>query len=62
MKLLLALDGSPNSQFALQQACARPWPIDTVIGVLSVVDPKSFEVSPAELPARVKAETEIAHQ
>ncbi len=62
MKLLLALDGSPNSQFALQQACARPWPIDTVIGVLSVVDPKSFDVSPAELPARIKAETEIAHQ
>jgi nucleotide-binding universal stress UspA family protein len=36
MKVLLAIDGSPHSQAALEEVASRPWPVDTEICVLTV--------------------------
>jgi nucleotide-binding universal stress UspA family protein len=42
MKILIAIDGSDFSQAALQSVIARPWPPDTAIKVLHVVEPPSL--------------------
>jgi len=42
MKILIAIDGSDFSQAALQSVIARPWPPDTEVKVLHVVEPPSL--------------------
>lgn len=42
MKILIAIDGSDFSQAALQSVAARPWPADTQVKVLHVVEPPSL--------------------
>jgi nucleotide-binding universal stress UspA family protein len=42
MKILIAIDGSDFSQAALQSVIARPWPPDTDVKVLNVVEPPSL--------------------
>jgi len=42
MKILIAIDGSDFSQAALQSVIARPWPPDTEVKVLNVVEPPSL--------------------
>ena len=42
MKILIAIDGSDFSQAALQSVIARPWPPDTQVKVLNVVEPPSL--------------------
>jgi nucleotide-binding universal stress UspA family protein len=42
MKILIAIDGSDFSQAALQSVIARPWPADTQVKVLHVVEPPSL--------------------
>ena len=42
MKILIAIDGSDFSQAALKSVIARPWPPDTAIKVLHVVEPPSL--------------------
>jgi nucleotide-binding universal stress UspA family protein len=42
MKILLALDGSDFSRAALQSVIARPWPPDSEVKVLNVVEPPSL--------------------
>ena len=42
MKILLAIDGSDFSQAALQSVIARPWPADSEVKVLHVVEPPSL--------------------
>jgi nucleotide-binding universal stress UspA family protein len=42
MKILIAIDGSDYSQVALQSVIARPWPPDTEVKVLHVVEPPSL--------------------
>ncbi|HEX8069617.1 MAG TPA: universal stress protein [Pyrinomonadaceae bacterium] len=39
MKILLALDGSGCSEAALAEVAERPWPADTQVRVVSVVEP-----------------------
>ena len=39
MKILLAVDSSPESDLAVKVVAARPWPPDTTVEVLSVVEP-----------------------
>lgn len=41
MKILLAVDSSKGSQFALDEALARPWPVNTEFLLLSVLE-RSF--------------------
>jgi hypothetical protein len=42
MKILIAIDSSDFSQAALQSVIARPWPSDTGMKVLHVVEPPSL--------------------
>jgi nucleotide-binding universal stress UspA family protein len=42
MKILIAIDGSDFSQAALESVIARPWPPDTEVKVLNVVEPPSL--------------------
>jgi nucleotide-binding universal stress UspA family protein len=39
MKILLAVDGSPHSQDAIDETARRPWPAGLTIRVLSVIQP-----------------------
>ncbi|HLJ15601.1 MAG TPA: universal stress protein [Bryobacteraceae bacterium] len=42
MKILIAIDGSDFSQAALQNVIARPWPANTSVKVLHVVEPPAL--------------------
>lgn len=42
MKILLAMDGSDYSHAALQSVISRPWPADTTVKILNVVEPPSL--------------------
>jgi nucleotide-binding universal stress UspA family protein len=42
MKILIAIDGSDYSQGALKSVITRPWPPDTAVKVLHVVEPPSL--------------------
>jgi nucleotide-binding universal stress UspA family protein len=42
MKILIAIDNSDFSQAALKSVMARPWPPDTAVKVLHVVEPPSL--------------------
>ena len=46
MKILLAVDSSPASEVAVQQIAARPWPANTAIEVLHVVEPPLLWTAP----------------
>jgi nucleotide-binding universal stress UspA family protein len=39
MKILLAIDGSPPSQGAVQEVAQRPWPSPSTVRILSVIQP-----------------------
>jgi nucleotide-binding universal stress UspA family protein len=39
MKILLAIDGSPCSDAAVSEVAQRPWPEDSQLRVISVVEP-----------------------
>jgi nucleotide-binding universal stress UspA family protein len=42
MKILLAVDGSAPSDEAVNEVARRPWPADSTVKVLSVVEPLSI--------------------
>jgi nucleotide-binding universal stress UspA family protein len=42
MKILIAIDGSDYSQAALKSVIARPWPSNTAVKLLHVVEPPSL--------------------
>ena len=39
MKILLAVDGSPHSERAIDAVARRPWPTNTTVKILTVVHP-----------------------
>ena len=39
MKILLAIDGSPCSELAVTEVARRPWPDDSQLKVVSVIEP-----------------------
>ena len=39
MKILLAIDGSPCSERAVEEVARRPWPRDSQVRIVSVVEP-----------------------
>ena len=39
MKILLAIDGSSFSDAAVEEVARRPWPADTEVKIISVVEP-----------------------
>ena len=42
MRILLAIDGSPSSDAAVDEVCRRPWPAGTEVRVLTVLFPEEF--------------------
>ena len=46
MKVVIAIDSSPASQYVLDKAAARPWPRGTTFCVLNVVDCQLFVYIP----------------
>lgn len=45
MKILLATDGSPCSEAAVEEVARRPWPADSQVRVISVVEPPASLVA-----------------
>ena len=39
MKILLAIDGSPPSEVAIEEVAQRPWPTPSTVRILSVIQP-----------------------
>jgi nucleotide-binding universal stress UspA family protein len=39
MRILLAIDGSPCSDLAVEEVVRRPWPADSEVHIVSVVEP-----------------------
>jgi nucleotide-binding universal stress UspA family protein len=42
MKILLATDGSPFSDAAVEEVANRPWPPNTELKIISVAEPPTF--------------------
>ena len=51
MKVLLAIDGLPHSQTAVEQVATRIWPAGTVVKILTVFHPGSPAVEPTHVVA-----------
>src|SRR6185503_6657806 len=47
MKILLAIDGSYFSEQAVEEIIKRPWPADSVIKIISVVEPMATMMAEA---------------
>ena len=63
MKILLAVDGSPFSDAAVEEIASRPWPEGTEVDVLSVSEPPTFPMSEAAtLPSSFYQEIERVAQ
>lgn len=62
MKILLAVDGSPDSQKAVSELVARPWPSKSTVRVLTAVPryqlPMVELVTTGETPIEVRADYE----
>lgn len=39
MRILLAIDGSPNSYAAVEEVCRRPWPPESEVRIITVLSP-----------------------
>lgn len=61
MKVLIAIDSSPCSQRVLDEASARPWPLDTDFFVLNVVDVQRFARFPAMIEDARGEATELVN-
>ena len=46
MKVLIAVDPSPSTQRVIEEAAARPWPLDTSFSIVHVVDLQRFIKQP----------------
>ena len=61
MKILLATDGSPCSDAAVDEIARRPWPADSQVRVISVVElPAPIAAEPYLLPDNFFVEVEKA--
>jgi nucleotide-binding universal stress UspA family protein len=56
MKILLAVDGSPHAQEAIDEVAQRPWPARSHVRVLSVVQPIVPPATDFSVAATVPAE------
>lgn len=52
MKILLAIDGSPCSELAVDEVARRPWPAGSTVKVLSVVGLIAFSSPEAATPTQ----------
>jgi nucleotide-binding universal stress UspA family protein len=51
MKILLAVDGSPCSETAIEEVARRPWPVDTQVRVVSIVETPAPLIAEPQLMA-----------
>ena len=42
MRILLAVDGSPGSEAAVEEVCRRPWPPESEVRVVTVLSPIDY--------------------
>ncbi len=61
MNVLIAIDSSPGSQRVLDEASARPWPLDTTFFVLNVVDFQRFARFPAMIEYARREATQLGN-
>ncbi len=62
MRILIAIDGSHYSQAALQQVLDRPWPAESEVKVISVVEPFHPEYAgwhPNYVPVAMQAQKDL---
>jgi nucleotide-binding universal stress UspA family protein len=63
MKILLAVDGSAFSEAAAKSVAGRPWPIDSEVKIVTVIEPSQpYAVEPWALPIRYWDDLEKAAQ
>ena len=67
MRILLAIDGSPHSQTAVDEVARRPWPSNSTIRVISVIRPYTppateFVLAGATLDDMRRQQTSTAEQ
>ena len=61
MRILLAIDGSPCSEAAIGEVAKRPWPNDSLVRVITVVEPPMPpSIEPWALPPDYFEELEAA--
>ena len=60
MKILLATDGSSCSQVAVDEVARRPWPEDSQVRIISVVEPHAPLTAELSLPAPQYTEADKA--
>src|SRR6185295_5444263 len=60
MKILVALDSSPSSEVVVKEVAARPWPNDSAITVISVLDLFAFPSGIGGVGPVTDAETRAA--
>jgi hypothetical protein len=51
MRVLVALDGSPSSDAALQLVGSLAWPSGTIVQLVGVVEPAVELITPLVVPA-----------
>jgi nucleotide-binding universal stress UspA family protein len=61
MKILLAIDSSPHSEAVVLEVERRPWPADTTVCVLTVVDLLALTSAMGYLEPFLKGEDQAAH-
>jgi nucleotide-binding universal stress UspA family protein len=72
MKVLLAVDGSPCSDAAIEEVCRRPWPADSFVKVINVFElplpptPEAWAIPPGyfeemDQAIRKHSQTIVAH-
>jgi nucleotide-binding universal stress UspA family protein len=63
MKIVLAVDGSRCSEAAIKEVARRPWPIDSQLRIISVIEPVASLTSEPWIPsAESLAEVEVAQR
>jgi nucleotide-binding universal stress UspA family protein len=60
MKILLATDGSSCSELAVDEVARRPWPEDSQIRIISVVEPHAQLTAEPYIPIPQQAEADKA--
>ncbi|MBX7222226.1 MAG: universal stress protein [Blastocatellia bacterium] len=61
MKILFAVDASPTCEAVIEHLASRPWPKDTIFGILHVINSKDWESTAGEIERGLKQEMQAAH-
>jgi nucleotide-binding universal stress UspA family protein len=62
MKLLVAVDHSETSQAVLKEVAARPWPVNTCVEVLNVVEPAHMWTMSETVENAIQRSTDVVNR